>query len=529
MLFLIISGIISSISAQGTSTMFPPGWNKEATAPPMGWRSWNAFGPAISTETIMKTIDAISAKNFIVRGKNMSLADIGYSSVGIDEGWENCSGIDPNNGLRQHDIEGYPMVNTQKFPDLKALVDYGHANGVNMGWYLNGCACGERKERLLNYQGDVQRLYEYGFDAAKFDGCGAATNMTLYAELMQKTGRTYAIENCHWGSCGADKWYHNPDGSSCPTHTWCPFNWFRTSGDINNGHDSWFANLQTTIKFQNKTNPLSVPSCWAYPDMMEVGRIADGTLAWSRAHFGAWCIVSAPLILGLDITDTAVLQTLLPFISNPEAIAVNQRWAGHPGRLVAEYNTNTSALPVQVWAKPQPQNQLAVYIVNPSPVNTQLIDDPLSCFEPELASEKKPNVCFGQYKLQFPAITTLSGCAVQCLQDAQCTDFVWALPSESGTRCRLSRTCKTPTDFLAGFDGYMRVPSRSTACGTQPGPPIQPFNISINFSDLGLKNGVNAAGVRDIWAQADLTDATDATLKAAVLPQDSVLFLLTPK
>jgi hypothetical protein len=33
------------VAAQGTSKAFPPGWNGEATKPPMGWRSWNAFGP----------------------------------------------------------------------------------------------------------------------------------------------------------------------------------------------------------------------------------------------------------------------------------------------------------------------------------------------------------------------------------------------------------------------------------------------------------------------------------------------------
>lgn len=65
------------------------------------------------------------------------------------------------------------MINVDKFPDMKKLVNYGHSKNVKMGWYLNGCACGERKERLLNYQGDIQRLHEFGFDAAKFDGCGA--------------------------------------------------------------------------------------------------------------------------------------------------------------------------------------------------------------------------------------------------------------------------------------------------------------------------------------------------------------------
>eukprot|EP00966_Prymnesium_polylepis_P334609 7389977-Prymnesium_polylepis.1 len=100
---------------------------------------------------------------------------------------------------------------------------------------------------------------------------------------------------------------------------------------------SWLANLQTTIRFQDPTTPLSRPGCWAYPDMLEVGRIAvDGQLhhGWNRAHFGAWCVVSAPLILGLDVTQPALVGPVIDIITNPEAIAVNQAWAGHPGALV---------------------------------------------------------------------------------------------------------------------------------------------------------------------------------------------------
>ena len=48
---------------------------------------------------------------------------------------------------------------------------------------------------------------------------GKQLNMTLYAKLMQATGKNYTIENCHWGKCTDD------DTSSCPTTDWCPFNW----------------------------------------------------------------------------------------------------------------------------------------------------------------------------------------------------------------------------------------------------------------------------------------------------------------
>merc|ERR1719262_1932585 len=53
-----------------------------------------------------------------------------------------------------------------------------------------------------------------------------------------------------------------------------------------------------------------------------------------RSHFGAWVITSSPLILGYDLNDEATTDKIWEIISNKEAIAINQAWAGHPGRLV---------------------------------------------------------------------------------------------------------------------------------------------------------------------------------------------------
>jgi hypothetical protein len=72
---------------------------------------------------------------------------------------------------------------------MKALVQHAQAKGVKMGWYLNGCACGERKEVHANYVGDVAKLHEFGFDAVKLDSRGRQENLTLYAQLMNETTR----------------------------------------------------------------------------------------------------------------------------------------------------------------------------------------------------------------------------------------------------------------------------------------------------------------------------------------------------
>merc|ERR1712091_438403 len=66
--------------------------------------------------------------------------------------------------------------------------------------------------------------------------------------------------------------------------------------------------------------------------MMEVGRMAN--FYEDRSHFGAWCITSSPLILGYDLNDESITDKIWEIIANKEAIAVNQAWAGHPGRQV---------------------------------------------------------------------------------------------------------------------------------------------------------------------------------------------------
>jgi hypothetical protein len=58
------------------------------------------------------------------------------------------------------------------------------------------------------------------------------------------------IENCHWGG-------------TVPNATWCPWNYFRTSGDVRANYGSIVGNLQTTIQWAK--SGLSAPGCWAYP------------------------------------------------------------------------------------------------------------------------------------------------------------------------------------------------------------------------------------------------------------------------
>merc|ERR1719375_2011872 len=77
-------------------------------------------------------------------------------------------------------------------------------------------------------------------------------------------------------------------------------------------------------------------------DTVQTGQYAR--IEEDRAHFGAACITSSPLILGLDVTNHERLKRVWQILVNDEAIAVNQKWAGHPGRLI---NQTNSQLPIR--------------------------------------------------------------------------------------------------------------------------------------------------------------------------------------
>jgi len=68
-----------------------------------------------------------------------------------------------------------------------------------------------------------------------------------------------------------------------------------------------------------------------------VGQVGPNTAEANQAHFGAWAIVSSPLILGMNLSDQSAMEISWPIVSNKEVVAVNQQWSGHPGKLVREY------------------------------------------------------------------------------------------------------------------------------------------------------------------------------------------------
>eukprot|EP00041_Stephanoeca_diplocostata_P006061 m.74141 g.74141 ORF g.74141 m.74141 type:complete len:451 (+) comp16151_c0_seq1:146-1498(+) len=355
--------------------------------PPMGWRSWNQFQCNISQSLIETQYMELARQrrrttptytftgsNLILSrsnqtGDTISVVDLGFISAGIDDCWQKCDSGPGNQGF--HDSNGYPIVDTSLFPDMKSMTNKAKSLGIIPGWYGNNCHCRDTVcNELKCFEGDVQATLDFGFESIKLDGCGVEKNVSLFAELFNKSGKAIMIENCHNG---------NPTYPSAPPKE-SPFNFFRSSTDIRPTYGSVISNLQSVIPYNSEG--LSGPGCWAYPDMLEVGVTAQGQLSFveSRTHFGAWCIVSSPLVLSLDFRDTHMVDATWPIISNEVAIGVNQAYVGSSGMLLAQSNVNVTfhncswlKNPVcqhpswQVWAKTVrlvPTKQVAILLMN---------------------------------------------------------------------------------------------------------------------------------------------------------------------
>ena len=88
-----------------------------APTPPMGWNSWNRFGPFISEALILETADAIVASG---------MREAGYRYVVIDDAWEESARSDG----------GDLVENRWAFPHgMRWLAEQIHQRGLRFGLY----------------------------------------------------------------------------------------------------------------------------------------------------------------------------------------------------------------------------------------------------------------------------------------------------------------------------------------------------------------------------------------------------------
>ena len=91
----------------------------------------------VNQKLIESIMDGMTKKRAVNGGKQMSLCDLGYCDVGLDDNWQKCGATNAAPGMHYHDINGNPIVNTDLFPDFKSMTDHAHSLGLTSGWYGN--------------------------------------------------------------------------------------------------------------------------------------------------------------------------------------------------------------------------------------------------------------------------------------------------------------------------------------------------------------------------------------------------------
>ena len=129
-----------------------------------------------------------------------------------------------------------------------------------VGFYINNCICaenmwrGDNTRELVMFEGTVKAIALWDFDGVKIDSCSEFSNMTRWAALFAATGKSFVLENCH----NSDMQDPCPAAMACPATAVCPYNLWRTSGDIGPSWGSIFNNrthTHTSAHTHARTHP----------------------------------------------------------------------------------------------------------------------------------------------------------------------------------------------------------------------------------------------------------------------------------
>jgi hypothetical protein len=315
--------------------------------PPMGWNSWNCWGLSVSQEKVMA-----SAAAFINRG----LADYGYSYINIDDAWE----------AEERAPDGTILAN-EKFPDMKALGDWLHSNGLKLGIYSSpgDRTCGGYLGTLGHEEQDAKTWASWGVDYLKYDWCGyskvfdpsndhsTAAYMRPYMKMQQylrEQPRDIFYSLCQYGMANVWEW-----GAFVDANSW------RTTGDI---RDEWESMSGIGFSNQLELYPYAGPGHWNDPDMLVVGKVGwSNNLRDSRltpdeqyTHISLWALQAANMLIGcpIDQLDDFTFNLLC----NNEVNAVNQDILGQQ----AHEDVNEDGM--RIWSRDLYDGSKAVGIFN---------------------------------------------------------------------------------------------------------------------------------------------------------------------
>ncbi len=331
-----------------------------ALTPPMGWNSWNCFAGSVSAGKVEAAADAMVKSG---------LVDHGWTYINIDDYWETKPGADDSTLLgAPRDKDGYIIPN-KRFPDMKALGAYVHGKGLKLGVYSSPgpLTCGGCTASFGYEEKDAQKYGEWGVDYLKYDWCSYKGNTSDLTDLMKpyyvmrnalnKVKRDIVFSLCQYGMGNVWEWGGKVGG-----------NCWRTTGDIEDTWESMSANGFSQAGHEK----YAMPGNWNDPDMLVVGMVGWGPDLHSTrlmpneqyTHITLWCLLSAPLLIGCDMTQLD--DFTLGLLTNDEVIEVDQDPLGKQAARVSVSGE------LEIWSKDLADGSKAVGLFNRSEMRREM-------------------------------------------------------------------------------------------------------------------------------------------------------------
>ena len=314
-----------------------------ALTPPMGWNSWNVWGLSVDQQKVKTAAIAMDA---------LGLSHYGWTYLNIDDGWE----------AEARTATGFLMPN-KKFPNMQQLGIDMHNMGFKLGIYSSPgpTTCGGYLGSYEHELTDAQTWASWGIDYVKYDWCSyekIAKDQSLeelkkpyiyFREQLDQVHRDIVYSMCQYGRGEVWKWGEEVGG-----------NLWRTTGDIT---DTWSSMAGIGFR-QNELAPYAGPGQWNDPDMLVVGKLGWGpnlrdtrlTPDEQYTHISLWAMLSAPLLLGCDLTQMDAFT--LSLLTNNEVLSINQDELGRQATMIYD------GVRYQVWKKELADGSYAVAVFN---------------------------------------------------------------------------------------------------------------------------------------------------------------------
>lgn len=328
-----------------------------AATPPMGWNSWDCFGPTVTESEVKANADYMSAH----------LKKYGWEFVIVDIRWSVAN--DKSNGYNQTDPQfnidhfGRLLPAINRFPSaangkgFKPLADYIHSKGLKFGihimrgvpvlavknnlpvlnstvaakdiytekdqctWLRDMYTIVPGKNGAQEYYNSIFQLYaEWGLDFVKVDDLSSPIYFTgevgMIRKAIDKTGRKILLST----SPGETPLDH-------AAHVKQHANMWRTVGDF---WDSWLQ-LKEHFKVFERWNAYRFKGAWPDGDMLPLGhigiraerginRMSNFTKDEQQTLITLWSIFRSPLMFGGDLPGNDSFT--LSLITNKEVLNV---------------------------------------------------------------------------------------------------------------------------------------------------------------------------------------------------------------